>query len=304
MALDRAFLAEHTIAESSEGFREEVAFIRIGQDRCFSVLTRPDHPSTLGFVVCHSYGLELLTLRRTERAVSRTLGRMGFPVLALHRRGFGDSTGSLAEATLDRQVEDVWAAAEFLARTCGTGHIGFIGGRFGGLVAVAAARRGGVDRLLLMAPSLNGEAYFTQAIREKSLVETARMDGGSRRSLPDLMDDLHRDGIIDVLGHPIYLSLYESTVGLDLEHDVGGFAGDALVIDISKGSKLSHHVEQFRASVTANGGTCRVEHLVEPPRARFGGAAFVSTTADPTVRVDVLKPLVEQVNLITEEWLS
>jgi pimeloyl-ACP methyl ester carboxylesterase len=229
---------------------------------------------------------------------------MGFPVLALHRRGFGDSTGSLADATLDRQIEDVWAAAGSLARSCGTAQIGFIGGRFGGLLAVAAARRGGVDRLLLMGPSLNGEAYFTQTIREKSIVETARMDGSPRRSQADLVDELRRDGIIDVLGHPIYRELFEDVAALDLTRDVGRFAGDVLAIDVSKASKVSPHIDRFRDSVTANGGTCRVEHLGEPPRARFGGAAFVSTTKDPSVRVDVLKPLVERMSQITEEWLS
>ena len=37
----------------------------------------------------HSFGLEVLTLRRAERGVSRALAAAGHPVLFVHRRGFG-----------------------------------------------------------------------------------------------------------------------------------------------------------------------------------------------------------------------
>jgi pimeloyl-ACP methyl ester carboxylesterase len=300
--LDLAFLEQHASITSGE-IEERVFLMDVEGGSCFALLTRPAVPKDLGFVVCHSYGLELLTLRRTERAVARALAGMGYPVLSFHRRGYGDSTGSLEDATLEWHLDDVHAAAARLSAETGTSKLGLIGARFGGLIAGLVARDGGVERLLLMNPSLRGTAYFKEAIREMHMVHVAIKEGGSRRSMSDLIQGLNDDGMIDVLGHPIYRHLHQALEGIDLSSDMGSFGGDALVFQVSKGSTVQRELEALAALIRVRGGSCRIHVVREPPGARFGGAAFV-TMGDPNVRVDVQEPIVDEIARVSKEWMS
>lgn len=298
--LDRAFLSAHD-SSVSNGVAERVFHVDSGTDRCFALLYRPAEPRDQGFVVCHSYGLEFLTLRRTERAIAHALAGLGYPVLGFHARGYGDSTGDLAAQTLDCHLEDVARAADHLRDECGTRRIGYIGARFGGLVAGLAARAG-AERLVLVNPALGGAAYFRQMIREASVVGIAAGDGGTGRD-GGPMAALRREGVADVLGYAVHRHLLDAASQVDLTADVGAFGGSALVFCVSRRATVPRDVEAFRARVEAAGGTCRVEALKEPARAPFGGPAFVST-ADPTVRVDAQEPVVSDIASITTEWMS
>lgn len=302
MGVDWAFMDQHSTLVS-DGIEERVFLMEVGEGRCFALLSRPAEAKDLGFVVCHSYGLELLTLRRTERAVARTLASLGYPVLAFHRRGYGDSSGSLEDATLEWQLQDVRAAADFLASETGASRLGLVGARFGALIGASAAREGGVERLLLMNPPLKGTDYFRQAIKDMHMVQVANRDGGPRRSIEEMLEGLQRDGVMDVLGHPIYRHLYDALAGVDLTSDIGAFTGDTLALHISKSSKIPRGLESFGDLVRARGGRCSIELVREPPGTKFGGAAFVSTT-DPIVRVDVQEPVVQEVTRLTAEWIS
>lgn len=302
MRLDRTFLAEHA-SHVSDGVEERAFFMEIGRDRCFALLYLPPEPRSLGFLACHSYGLELLTLRRAERAIGLTLARLGYPVLSFHRRAYGDSTGSLADATLDSQLEDVRAAAECLSAEAGTSQLGLFGARFGGLIAGVAASEGGVERLLLVNPALTGRDYIRQMIREMHMVQIAIQGGESRRSMDEIMRSLQDEGIVDVLGYPIYRGLFDDLSAVDLTADVGEFSGRALAIQVSKGTTVQRDLTSFAERVQAGGGGCRIELVREPAGARFGGAAYVST-GDPTTRVDVQAPILEGISSLTQEWMQ
>lgn len=300
--LDIAFLEDHA-SISSDGIEERAFFMDIAGSRCFALLARPAEPKDLGFVVCHSYGLELLTLRRVERGVARALAGLGYPVLSFHRRGYGDSSGSLADATLEWHLEDIRAAGSHLAAETGVERLGLIGARFGGLMAGLAARYGGIDRLLLIDPQTRGEAYFRRSIKEMHMVQVTTGDGGAKRSTDEILEDLRRDGMIDVLGNPIHRHLFEALADVDLSADVGAFSGDALLMQVSKGSAALPEYESFRSLVEEGGGTCRIELVREPPGARFGGPAYV-TVNDTNVRVDVQAPIATEICRLAKEWMS
>src|SRR5919106_4775918 len=130
MIVDRDLLRRHTSFDD-DGIEEQAFHLDVEGGRCFALMYRPPEPSDTGFVVCHSYGLEFLTLRRTERAVARALAGLGHPVVAVHCRGFGDSSGSLADTTLDSIHTDLRVAADYLSELTGTQRIGLIGAKFG-----------------------------------------------------------------------------------------------------------------------------------------------------------------------------
>ncbi|MGH2691670.1 MAG: serine aminopeptidase domain-containing protein, partial [Actinomycetota bacterium] len=267
------------------------------------ILYRGPEMCSPGFIVCHSYGLEFLTLRRLERAIARKLASIGHPVLAFHGRGYGDSTGSLQDATLESHVDDIVAAAEVLGAETVVGGLGLIGARFGGLVAGLAARRAGAERLILVSPAVAGGSYFRSMIRQFTVVRLASADNSGPGSLDQQLAALRRDGVIDVLGHALYRPMFEAASAVDLAADMSGFSGDALIVQVSKLGRIGREIEGLRGAVERAGGRARVDHVLEPPGASFGGPAFVSVDGS-TRRVDVQWPIVAGVLTLVEEWMN
>lgn len=296
--IDRDFLVRHS-SHTTDGITERALRIAVDGEYCFALLTAPSSLNATGFVVCHSYGIEFLTYRRVERAVARSLAVMGYPVLAIHCRGYGDSTGSLARATLQAHLEDIDAGFDALSKETGTSSAGLIGAGFGGLIAGLAARSRAVERLLLMNPALSGGSYFRGMFREMRMVQVANGDGAGT----DPLDALRREEMIDVLGYPVYRHLFEALAGEDLSTNVGTFAGRVLAVHVAKRQSFPRSWHAFRTQVEANGGSCDIEHVAEPPGAVFGGPAFVSGS-DPTVRVDGQEPIARRIGELVREWMA
>ena len=86
--------------------------------------------------------MEFTSLRRVDRAVARTLAGLGHPVLALHRRGFGDSSDRSEDATLEGGLEDLRTGIRWMTAERKLQRVGLIGARSGGLMAGLVARAG------------------------------------------------------------------------------------------------------------------------------------------------------------------
>lgn len=299
--LDEALLTRSS-SYVSEGVKETAFFLEAGDGRCLATLyTGASGSTATGFAVCHSYGLELLTLRRTERAIARSLARLGHPVLAFHRRGHGDSSGSLEDATLEQQLQDVGAAIEYLSTDLSCTRLGLIGARFGALLAGLFTRDHKIDRLLLVNPAVNGHTYFRQFFRELQLVQLSN-PGNDPKQSRDPRALLRRDGVVDVLGHPVYAHLYDALAEIDLSEHLASFSGDALILQVSKRTVLPRDVKGLCTRLQEGGGRCRVGFVAEPAGAAFGGPAFVSTD-DPNERVDIQAPILEHIVRSAEEWM-
>jgi pimeloyl-ACP methyl ester carboxylesterase len=299
--IDRAFLAEHREFRDGE-VREVAGFVPLGGERCYALFHLPPQPRGPGFVVAHSTGLEFITMRRVERAVARALAAAGHPVLFIHRRGFGDSTGSEAEATLDRQVEDLDRAGELLSRAAGTTGLGLVGVGFGGLVAGETARRG-AQALVLVNPVLRGAAHFRRLLKDLQLVRMSSSDSRLARSGDDILEELRRTGVTDILGFPVYRHLYEAASAADLVADVGRFEGRALVVWATKRTSPPPDVEGFRQRVIAAGGTCEVRVVQEPAGTQLGTPSWGNVT-DPTVRIDRHVPMEREIADLVRGWAS
>ena len=304
--LDRTLLAEHA-RHTLDGVTERAFHLEIAGDRLFALLTEPADPARaadLGFVVVHSFGLEVLTLRRSERGVARDLARAGHSVLFVHRRGFGDSEGDPNDVTLERQLEDLRGARDHLLTVTPATRVALVGARFGGLLAGLLAREGGVERLALLQPAVSGAQWTRSFIREMHVVRMADPDGSDRRGMEDLLADMHRDGVLDVLGYGLPAALYDALQHVDLATDMGSFAGGALIVQVAKRPTLAKELEALRDRLEAGGGRCRAEILREPAGSTFGGASFVATTRDVNVRTDVMEPVVADLGRLTVDWAA
>jgi pimeloyl-ACP methyl ester carboxylesterase len=301
MLVDRDFIADHT-SFVEDGIEERAFKFDVGSDQCFGLLYQPPEPSNLGFVVCHSYALEFLTLRRMERAIARNLASMGHSVIAFHSRGYGDSGGYLADTTLDRHREDIQAAAHRLWEATGALEVGLIGARFGALLAGLVARDGDIKKLILVDPEFSAARYFKGLIRDKNVVELVNSDGGSPLSMDSALHILQTDGTLDLLGHQLYGHFYSSLQEVDITNDVGRFSGDALIVQVTKQSSPSRAAEAFAERARSQGGSCELKTVHKPRGVTIGGPAFVNKN-DRKVREDLQIPVVEEISSLVKEWM-
>lgn len=112
-------------------------------------------------VLCSALGIEELCARQSYRVLAGMLAERGVGVLRLDYFGTGDSLGDLDTANLtERWLADIENAARWLEQDTLVQELTFVGLRFGAtLAAHAAAARGGVARLVMLAPALSGRAY-------------------------------------------------------------------------------------------------------------------------------------------------
>ena len=116
-----------------------------------------------GVVLCPPLGIEAICVYFSYRALADRLAERGLAVLRFDYDGTGDSSGTETDpGRLEAWLGSVTAAVDRLADT-GVGAIGLAGIRMGGLFAASeAARRGGVDALVLWDPCPSGKAFLRE----------------------------------------------------------------------------------------------------------------------------------------------
>jgi pimeloyl-ACP methyl ester carboxylesterase len=124
-------------------------------------------------VLCPPLARELTSTHYTYRLLGDALATAGMLAIRFDYDGTGDSAGG------DRDPERVeaWlssvAAALTLARRCGAPSVSLVGMRMGALLAaVAAARDGAVEDVVLWDPTASGRAF----VREQSALHRLRSD--------------------------------------------------------------------------------------------------------------------------------
>ncbi|WP_431858110.1 alpha/beta fold hydrolase [Azospirillum sp.] len=130
-------------------------------DECFGWL----HPAAgrRGVVLCGPLGLEAYCTHRAWRALAERLAAAGLPTLRFDYPGTGDSRGGDDDAARVRAwINGVHAAVRWMTDTLQLQEVALVGTRLGAaLAAEAAAERGGVDRLVLLAPC-SGAAFAAE----------------------------------------------------------------------------------------------------------------------------------------------
>jgi pimeloyl-ACP methyl ester carboxylesterase len=128
----------------------------------FAVYHQPGGASRqTAVLVCYPLFQEYLSTHRTCRQLAGMLGDAGFPVLRFDYFGCGDSGGSAAQASLDRWLSNIAAAAEEIKARANVSKLCVIGLRFGATMAtMAACRNASIDSLVLWDPIARGTDYL------------------------------------------------------------------------------------------------------------------------------------------------
>ncbi|HEY1956363.1 MAG TPA: alpha/beta fold hydrolase, partial [Polyangiaceae bacterium] len=130
-----------------------------------------------GIALCPSLGHEMLCAHRAYRHLAERLAERGFGVVRFDYHGTGDSPGGDDDearvASWLGTIDDALA----VLHDAGFAKVALFGTRIGATLATAAAaRRGDVDALALVAPSLSGTAF----LRELRAMQKVRDRGDTR----------------------------------------------------------------------------------------------------------------------------
>lgn len=187
-----------------------------------------------GVVLCGALGIEELCARQSYTILAKCLEKAGIPTIRLDYYGTADSAGDLNEPGLAlRWLRNIEVAARWLEVNAGATELTFVGLRFGATLAtVAASARGGVARLVLLAPVVSGRAYARELQLASRVLETM----GSEPSMthnpgpgtdvagfvypPDLIASFRDIDIAKLNGRPAHGALLLSPAGADTAEPV------------------------------------------------------------------------------------
>ena len=216
---ERRYSSGWSVSGSAEIRREDglamsSEFVAVGQERVLVVFHQPVGAASSGMVLCPSIHAEAVRSQRREVITGWEMSARGIAVARVAYRGTSHSDGHPESMTFDAMVADALVAARVLSERTGATSIGFLGTRLGALVAAKAASEMNGGPLVLWEPPFDLGQYYREIFR-------ARMIGLVKQGLRSatgaaLVNQLARDGVLDVVGNPLSHSLYQSTVGLDV----------------------------------------------------------------------------------------
>jgi alpha/beta superfamily hydrolase len=274
--------------DAQTGVREVVELYGADDRRIFGFTHLPPRAGRAGVLVCSPLHAEFQTNYRREVLLGRALASRGLAVHRFHYMGAGNSGGSSEGLSFGSMLDDAFAARDQLIGASGVSVMGFLGTRFGALVASTVASSLEGAPLALWAPLLNGERYFTDMFRAK-LIYDLKEGTATGRSREDLVEELRRAGVLDVLGYSVHLPLYETSLDRTLASSIGDRRRPVLIVQLGRRDALAPELLDLVTELERRG--CVVEGRAipaneagwfsnEPTRAAPISKRIVDATAD------------------------
>lgn len=260
------------LVDEGAGRSEEQRFVDTPGGRLFTTLVEPlGARRDVGFVICHSFAFEQFELFPLELLFARRAAAAGFPVLYVQVRGYGDSGGSLAEASPQTHLRDVLAAGEELvARTSVRGVVP-VGARFGAAIALMAAGDLGAPGVALWQPSLDPGAYLDELLRAFSRAQVVEAGGGAdvtRQSTKMLQTALVSGREIDLLGYPLSPAFYAEAQATRPLDTIARPPGRALLLAVNP--RVDKQIARGSVHLERLGVHVSVAHAEGPGQGTFG----------------------------------
>ena len=264
-------------------------------------MTRPSgDASSIGWVVCHSFGLEQLHLTRLEAQLARSLAGQGFPVLRYHGQGYGDSERGMEDISLSSHLADASDAVDLMAGIEGVERVGLIGIRFGAAVAAMVTERRGLPFMVLVDPPARGSQYIRDFLWMGVFAKMlGRFDG--KDPSKSLLAELEAKGFADVKGFRLSRRAFDEISALDLTKELVRFRGAALIEAVTRAGKPGPGVSALAGHLRSLGADCSVEVLTDKYAVEFGQYHFHFLEATGAKR-DIRLELDEAILRTTVDW--
>lgn len=280
--------AEVAVRVEEGSFREELAFLGPVGEKLLACTHLPPDTTKAGLVICSSLRAEFETNYRREILLGRGLAASGIAVQRFQYVGTGNSDGVTTETNLDTMIRDANRATEHFVSRYGIERVAFMGTRLGALVAAAVAARYSGAPLVLWHPVVEPRRYFREVFRSRRF--WAAKTSADEAALRPGLEELRREGQIDVLGYPIDVGLFGSVMSSDLTADAVAHDGPILVIQLGAAppdASAARFSEALRAGGTDISLHCVDEKeswWLEPAGERQEKRALTSSPAVETTR--------------------
>jgi pimeloyl-ACP methyl ester carboxylesterase len=304
MSVDLEMLHKHhRFEDPAAGFSEEFIQVRLGLGKTVGVFTRPlGSRVSVGWVICHSFGMEQIHLARMDVIAARVLAAAGFPVLRFYGQGYGDSEHGMEVVGLSSHLAEAADAVELIREREGVEQVGILGARFGGTVAALVAAKHELPFLGMWDPIVRGKQYIRDLMRAEVLSEILETGaGGGDGHLQQLNEDLESKGWADLKGWPLSREAHESISNVDLTASLGAYQGSSLVVALSRSPKVPRAVTAMADAIVAGGGRCSVSLVQDPVALQFGQFRW-RTMEGGTSKRDTQLELNERIAEATVSW--
>jgi hypothetical protein len=206
--------------------RREVAFVRSGPFLVYRSIYATAGGPRFGVILCPSWGHEFGVSLDVLHLLARRIARRRGTAAVVHPPGHGDSSGTIAEATVAsivRSVVDVMSACREVNPSI---RWAFCGIRFG--ASTAALARADADsgaKLVVIEPALDPSAYFDDSA---TLARRLALTGGYRTTGDGTAADT-------VLGNRLDPELRSSAADVDVRTALEISSGPLVAIALSSG---------------------------------------------------------------------
>lgn len=226
---------------------EHAALLGESGDRVFAVVHTPRIQPVGVVLICSSLFTDTLLNYRRETELSRRLAEKGLAVGRFHYRGTGHSEGNPLEVTYSTMLADALTMMQHLGEVERTATPGFVGTRWGALVAAGLAGRFDGSPIAVWEPVLDGGSFLTEALQASGVAHmTARNRG------PSPKQSLESTGVANILGFPMGRALYESAQQLSFVEQMGIRPHELLYLASERNGSFSkshaHAVKELRAN--------------------------------------------------------
>jgi pimeloyl-ACP methyl ester carboxylesterase len=295
VTVNEAMLEAHTTFEDhSLGIKETFVSLSVGGGHTVGVLSEPlTEPRDTAWLLCHSFGMEQMTLLLTDVGIARKMSAAGFPVLRFQCQGYGDSSEINAHPDPSTHLRDTQEALEQLRALTGAREIGTLGARFGGTIAALIADRNELPYTILIAPEVSGKAFGKELLRSEVFHEIAAGSDEQQTSMDELKRQLAETDEVNIKGFTVTGAMIEEMGKIDLAIDLASFAGDALIVQISRTDKPQRSLVKLEARLTQSGAKSTTAIVDDKLASHFGNQHVGWISSD--VIGDQLSGLIDRV---------
>ena len=309
MAIDEKRLSDlRRHDDATAGVAEEFLERRLGPGGAFALLSSPlGDRRPAGWVIVPSIGPEHGNLRRLETLLARRLAAAGFPTLRI-RPDVQPKSSAPGGIDVSTRLVEADEAVGVVRDLPGVDAVGLAGMLFGGTVAALLADRLGAAALAVVEPITRGKRYVRETVRRQAIAELmATTDEGAPRQLEETgpasrpLDELAANGSTTIRGLRLTQDQFELISAIDLERDLGSFAGSSLVVALSATGQPQPGLRKLAATLEKLDGRVQLETFTDPLPAPFG--EYYYRNAGP-VRIDTRLELDERVAARVAAWAS